>query len=107
MSRAGITTRVACAGPAACVGSALAPGDPLGASLADGDGASIDAEGSGDSSMAVGDWSGTVPAVVGSAYDRRPAVISRTPSAVRSAGSRRVRMADSAEEGRPDMAAEW
>ena len=64
-------------------------------------------DGAGDRSTAEGVASATVPAVVGSAYDSRPAVISSTPRAVRRAGRRRVRTAESAEEGRPDMAAEW
>ena len=108
MLSAGMTTRVACPGVPGLVGSGVAdgasgtaPADSLGAS-SDGDGA-VD----GGSSTEEGDGSTTAPAVVGSAYERSPAVSSTTPSAVRSAGSRRVRAAFTAAAGRPVMAAEW
>ena len=108
MLSAGTTTRVACPGVPGLVGSGVAvgasdgPARPLGAS-SDGDGA-VDG---GSSTDGPGDGSTTAPAVVGSAYERSPAVSSTTPSAVSSAGSRRVRAAFTAAAGRPVMAAEW
>src|SRR5215218_10042044 len=94
MSRAGTTTRVAISRPDGWeVGSGVAAGETEGSCEPDGDGHGDGVAGcwvavtSDGASKTSGVGSTPVPAVVGSAYVSRPAVIRTTPSAVRSAGT--------------------
>src|SRR5215211_6649995 len=92
MSRAGTTTRVAISRPDGVgVGSSVGAGETEGSSDTDGDGdaggcVTVTSEGA---SMISGVATTAVPAVVGSGYVSRPAVMSTTPSAVSNAGTTR------------------